>query len=103
MSPDYQTIGVAIGSAIVGAGFGGKIAVALLKREVARVDAAVERVNECEQKLQRIELTIAGDLMTREDAAKLEAQLVKLGETLGVVKDMVLRQDEREKIRHGQG
>lgn len=100
MSVDYQTIGVAIGSSIVGAGVGGKIAVALLKREVSRMDATVARVDNLETKLQGIELNIAGNLMTKDDADQLNARLDALVATLDKVKDMVTRLDEREKVRH---
>lgn len=100
MSVDLQAVGTAVGSAIVGAGIGGKIAVALLKREVARVDAAIERVDGLETKVQGIELNIAADLMTKGDMAQVISRLDKMDESLDKLKDMVARMEEREKVRH---
>lgn len=68
-----------------------------------RESARDKQTEGLETRLRAVELNIAGDLMTKEDGAQLVAQLNRLGETLGVVKDMVLRLDEREKVRHGQG
>lgn len=66
-------------------------------------DAKDARSERLEARVSAIELNIAGGLMTKEDAVQLEAQLDKLATTLGIVKDMVLRLDEREKVRHSQG
>lgn len=79
-----------------GAFGGGALALWLLRRAVLRVD-------DLEKEVQRIKVSIAGDLMTKDDAEHLGARLDALFGTLDKVKEMVTRLDEREKVRHGQG
>lgn len=76
-----------------GAVSGGVLAWWLIRREVERLEALSKKV-------QAIEVSIAGDLMTRDDAEHLGARLDALAATLDKVKDMVTRLDEREKVRH---
>lgn len=76
---------------------GGTLAWWLIRQAVSRM---VTRVDDLEKKVQTIELNIAGDLMTKDDADQLGARLDSLAATLDKVKDMVTRLDEREKVRH---
>lgn len=85
------------GNIAAGVAGGGGLAWWLIKQAVGRM---VARVDELEKKVQGIELNIAGDLMTKDDADQLNARLDALVATLDKVKDMVTRLDEREKVRH---
>lgn len=78
-----------------GALSGGVLAWYLIRREVDKLDALGKKV-------QAIEVSIAGSLMTKDDADHLGARLDALAATLDMVKDMVTRLDEREKVRHEQ-
>lgn len=102
MSPDYQTIGIAIGSAVAGAGIVWKLAVAMLKREVTRVDSAIDRMDHLEAELQAIKLAMVRDIPTKDDHNQVLARLDKLDAVLTEMRDMVIRQDERGKI-HDKG
>lgn len=77
---------------------GGALAWWLIRRSVARVDALEEKVNE-------IQLKMAGELPSKEDVTQLVVRLDRLETTLGEVRDMArdmaIRFDEREKARHG--
>ena len=64
------------------------------------LDAREARITAIDGRVQAIELSIAGDLLGKEDKNELVARLDNLASTLDRVKDMVTRLDEREKVRH---
>lgn len=86
-----------LGNITAGVLGGGGLAWWLIRQAVASLLA---RIDTLEKKTQAIELKIAGDLMTKEDADQLVTRLDSLVLALDKVKDMVTRLDEREKVRH---
>jgi len=71
----------------------------ILYRMNRSLDGREARSERLEGRVQAIELSIARDMPNKEDVNQLVGRLDKLDATLGEVRDMVIRFDEREKER----
>lgn len=67
----------------------------LLNGARSREEAKDKKFSELSAKVAGLELSMAKELATKEDVGALEIRLDNLAATLGTIRDMVIRLDER--------
>lgn len=75
------------------------LALWLVKRSAGKVDELERKAANQGERLHQIELQMARDMPTKEDFTELKRQVESVVATMGEVRDMVIRLDERERVR----